>query len=175
MEIYHRLFTQPRKLATLRVEFDAAVHEGSENGTNPQLLELLQGHASKITQLISANWDTVVDGSEQWPRMKTRNTSELVTGLRQLFIIYVEKTLRWLDYFVMDPTWLNLTAVNYAANAAREAASEVREARLKFEKEFELTREDLGAAPVKVEVDDAEDSSDEGLDQPESEDDTNAA
>jgi len=36
-----------------------------------------------------------------------------------------------------------LTAVNYSANAAREAASEVREIRNQFEAEFELTRDDL--------------------------------
>lgn len=152
VEIYRRLFTQPRKLATLRVEFDAAVHEGSESGTNPELLALLQGHAAKLTQLMSNNWDSVVNGTEQWPRMKSRRSSELTDSMQTLFIIYVEKTLRWLDYFVMDPRWLNLTAVNYAANAAREAASEVRETRIKFEEEFELTRDDLSAHPFKREA-----------------------
>ncbi len=122
------------------------MHEGSEKGTNPPLLVLLQNHAVAITKLMSENWGTVVDETEPWPRMKTKRSHKQSQRLRNLFIIYVEKTLRWLDYFVLDPRWLNLTAVNYAANAAREAASEVREARLKFEEEFGLTREDLGAA-----------------------------
>ncbi len=162
--IYRKLFTQPRKLATLRVEFDAAVHEGSENGTTPELLELLQGHASEITRLMSNNWKTVVDETEQWPRMKSRQGDELSSNLCTLFVIYVEKTLRWLDYFVMDPRWLNLTAVNYAANAAREAASEVREARIKFEDEYELAREDLAASHVSREPEQEEASSDSQAD-----------
>lgn len=65
--------------------------------------------------------------------------------MRRLFVEYVEKSVHWLDYFVMDPSWLNLTAVNYAANAAREAASEVRQVRLRFEEMYELTREHLSA------------------------------
>lgn len=118
------------------------------NGTNPELLELLQGHASEITRFMSNNWGPVVEGDVQWPVLKSKRGSELSYSLCTLFVIYVEKTLRWLDYFVMDPRWLNLTAVNYAANAAREAASEVREARIKFEAEYELAREDLAAGHV---------------------------
>ena len=53
VNIYRRLFTQPRKLASLRAEFDAAVHEGSEKGTTPELIKLLRSHASKITGLVS--------------------------------------------------------------------------------------------------------------------------
>ena len=147
MLIYRRLFTQPRKLATLRAEFDAAVHKGSADGTNPELVDLLQGHASKITSLMSAHWDSVVARSEPWPRLRTRRGEELAGDLRELFIEYVEKTLHWLDYFVLDPRWLNLTAVNYAANAAREAAREVRGARTSFEEEYELVRDDLSAGP----------------------------
>lgn len=143
--IYRRLFTQPRRLATLRAEFDAAVHEGSANGTDPELLDLLQGHAAKITGLMTAHWETVVKRTEPWPRFRTRRGEELADELRELFIEYVEKTLRWLDYFVLDPRWLNLTAVNYAANAARETAGEVREARSRFEEEYELYRDDLSA------------------------------
>ncbi len=146
MKIYRRLFTQPRKLATLRSEFDAAVKHGSKNGTDPELLKLLQEHATTITRLMSSNWDTVIDETEEWPRFKAKKQDELSRSLITLFTIYVEKTLRWLDYFVMDPRWLNLTAVNYAANAAREAASEVREARVRFEQTFELTRDDLVTA-----------------------------
>lgn len=175
VEIYRRLFTQPRKLATLRVEFDAAVHEGSENGTTPELLHLLQGHASKITRLTSENWDSVVSETESWPRLKSKQGSELAGNLQTLFIIYIEKTLRWLDYFVMDPRWLNLTAVNYAANAAREAASEVREARIKFEEEYELEREDLAAGTIKPEADSEPADPPGGSPEAESKDDTTAA
>ncbi len=152
--VYQRLFTQPRKLATLRTEFDAGVKQGSKNGTDPRLLTLLQGHATSITRLMSKNWSTLLDETEKWPRFKDKKARETTGSLTTLFTIYVEKTLRWLDYFVMDPRWLNLTAVNYAANAAREAASEVRDARLRFEEEFELTRDDLvpGAAPAKPAV-----------------------
>lgn len=149
MAIYRRLFTQPRKLAKLRTEFDAAVHEGSENGTNPELLAMLQGHAGAITQLMNTNWDSVINETERWPRFKNRKTDWMTQRMISLFVVYVEKTLRWLDYFVMDPRWLNLTAVNYAANAAREAASEVREARIMFEHAFELTRDDLSAKSAK--------------------------
>lgn len=145
MLTYRRLFTQPRQLAVLRAEFDAAVHHGSANGTDPELLDLLQSHASKITRLMSAHWDSVVKRTEPWPQLRTRRGEELAGDLRELFIEYVEKTLHWLDYFVLDPRWLNLTAVNYAANAAREAASEVRDARIRFEEEYELERDDLSS------------------------------
>ncbi len=172
--VYRRLFTQPRKLATLRAEFDAAVHEGSENGTTPELLEVLQGHASKITTLMNENWGPVVDETQEWPRFKTRKTSELADGLCTMFAIYVEKTLRWLDYFVIDPSWLNLTAVNYAANAAREAASEVREIRIKFEQEFELTRDDLAAGHLERAPEASESGDEEDAGEP-AEDDSSAA
>lgn len=92
---------------------------------------------------MSVHWDSVVKGDEKWPRLGSKNGEELSRELRDRFIAYVEKTLHWLDYFVMDPRWLNLTAVNYAANAAREAASEVKQVRLQFEREYELTRDDL--------------------------------
>lgn len=125
------------------------MHEGSANGTNPELLSLLQSHASRITKLISNHWESVTKRTEQWPRMRTRRGQELSGELRELFIAYIDKTLHWLDYFVLDPRWLNLTAVNYAANAAREAANEVRDARHRFEEEFELTREDLVSAQAR--------------------------
>jgi hypothetical protein len=127
----------------LRAEFDAAVREGSANGTNPELLNLLQGHAGKITMLMSTHWASVINGEEHWPTLRERRGEEIVQELRRLFVEYIDKTLRWLDYFIRDPRWLNLTAVNYAANAAREAASEVRESRARFELEYELERDDL--------------------------------
>lgn len=155
MLTYRRLFTQPRQLATLRAEFDAAVHNGSANGTNPELLDLLQNHASRITGLMSAHWDSVINRTEAWSRLRTRRGEELAGDLRELFIEYIEKTVHWLDYFVLDPRWLNLTAVNYAANAAREAASEVRQARIRFEEEYELVRDDLSAKQAPVSADSA--------------------
>jgi hypothetical protein len=158
MAIYQRLFTQPRSLRTLRVEFDAAVKEGSARGTNPELLNLLQSHASKITKLMSAHWGSVLDGTEDWPRMRTRKGYELSAELQSLFVEYITKTLRWLEYFVLDPTWLNLTAVNYAANAARETASEVHAARRAFEAEFELDRSELPGAKKSL-VEPGDDSS----------------
>ncbi len=148
MIVYRRLFTQPRKLANLRAEFDAAVHKGSVNGTTPELLDQLRDHAGKINGLMSANWKSVVDGTEDWPRLSDKRGEELSVKLREQFIEYVEKTVHWLDYFVMDPSWLNLTAVNYAANAAREAASEVKQARVRFEEAYELTRDDLATRPA---------------------------
>jgi hypothetical protein len=140
---YRRLFTQPKRLATLRVEFDAAVKEGSAHGTNPELLQLLQSHADEITRLMSSHWEPVISGQEQWPALNGRKSEAEARRLRNLFILYVDKTLHWLDYFIRDPRWLNLSAVNYAANAAREAANEVRDARVRFEALFELQREDL--------------------------------
>lgn len=123
------------------------MNEGSEHGTNPELLELLQGHAVKITKLMSVHWDSVVNQTEQWPRLRGRRATQMTADLTGLFTEYVEKTLHWLNYFVLDPSWLNMTAVNYAANAAREAASEVRQARTRFEQEFELERDDLSTEP----------------------------
>ena len=146
IQVYRRLFTQPKKLATLRAEFDAAVHDGSQNGTSPELLHMLQSHALKITELMSKHWASVLNETEEWPSMRTRSGAEVTKHLTGLFVVYLEKTLRWLDYFVLDPSWLNYTAVNYAANAARETASEVREVRRSFETEFELTRDDLAAS-----------------------------
>lgn len=160
MAIYRRLFTQPRSLRTLRVEFDAAVKEGSANGTNPELLNLLQSHASKISKMMSAHWGSVIDGTEQWQRMRTLKGQELADGLQDTFVEYVQKTLHWLEYFVLDPTWLNLTAVNYAANAARETASEVHTARRNFEAEFELDRSELPGANKQLSAS-ADDSSSE--------------
>ena len=119
------------------------MHVGSLNGTNPELLSLLQGHATQITRLMSVHWESVLRGEEEWPVLADRRGEEMARHLRTLFVMYVQKTLFWLDYFIRDPRWLNLTAVNYAANAAREAASEVREARSRFELAYELTRDDL--------------------------------
>ncbi len=78
--------------------------------------------------------------------MRTRKGHDLAIELQDLFVEYVNKTLHWLEYFVLDPSWLNLTAVNYAANAAREVASELHAARLRFEAEFELDRSELPGA-----------------------------
>lgn len=114
----------------------------------PELLELLQDDASEISRLISGHWESVINQTEDWPRLRAKRGEELATDLRRFFVDYLEKTLHWLDYFVMDPGWLNLTAVNYAANAAREAASEVRQTRLKFEEEYELERDDLAASSL---------------------------
>jgi hypothetical protein len=119
------------------------VREGSTNGTTPELLSLLQGHAGEITRLMSAHWASVLKGEEQWPALASRQGEEMADHLRTLFVIYLQKTLHWLDYFIRDPRWLSLSAVNHAANAAREAASDVRDARARFEATYELVREDL--------------------------------
>lgn len=143
VEIYRRLFTQPRRLATLRAEFDAAVREASKKGTRPELVGHLRGSAVEIKQRMSGHWGTLVDGTESRPTLHAKKGEQTAEELHDLFVEYVEKTLHWLEYFVMDPSWLNLTAVNYAANAAREAANEVRQARLRFEEFYELDRADL--------------------------------
>jgi hypothetical protein len=142
VQTYRWLFTQPRQLATARDEFDAAVHEASGNGTRPELLDVLQGNASKITSLMSAHWDSVVNRTEPWSLLRTRRGEELAADMREFFIEYVENTLHWLHYFVLDPRWFNLNAVNYSANAAREVASRLRVVLIKFEEEHELGRDD---------------------------------
>ena len=97
----------------------------------------------QITELMSRHWATVLNGQQKWPVQRGRKNERQAADLRSTFITYIEKTLHWLDYFVRDPRWLNLSAVNYAANAAREAAQEVRQARAGFEELYELDRTDL--------------------------------
>ena len=92
---------------------------------------------------MSSHWESVINGDEFWPTLRSKRDEAETQKLRSLFILYVDKTLSWLDYFIRDPRWLNLSAVNYAANAAREAANEVRDARKRFELAFELERDDL--------------------------------
>lgn len=130
--------------------------EGSSSGTNPELLDLLQSHANEITLLMSSHWESVINGQEQWPSLRNKRIQAQAEKLRTLFVLYIDKTLSWLDYFIRDPKWLNLSAVNYSANAAREAANEVRDSRKRFELSLEISREDLvpGRPESRVEGDD---------------------
>lgn len=107
---------------------------------------------------MSSHWESVINGQEQWPSLKKKNSQTQAVKLRTLFVLYIDKTLSWLDYFIRDPKWLNLSAVNYAANAARETANEVRDARKQFELSFEISRNDLVPGRVKADNDGINDS-----------------
>ena len=127
----------------MRARFDAAVMAGGEKGVSIKLIDTMQGLATSITRLINTHWASALDGSEDWPVLRGRKNEHTAAAVRSHFAIFVEKQIAWLDYFVRDPRWLKLPAVNYAANAAREAGQDLRQARSELEDLYAISRQDL--------------------------------